>query len=76
MTTNSAKRVERRRNKLRAQGLRPLQIWVPDVRAPGFAAQARRQGALVSASYAADDDVNWWLDQAEAALDDFYRGEP
>jgi Protein of unknown function (DUF3018) len=26
--------------RLRAQGLRPIQIWVPDVRAPGFKAQA------------------------------------
>lgn len=38
------------RRRLRAQGLRPVQIWVPDVRAPEFAAQAHRQAAAVAAS--------------------------
>lgn len=33
---------------MRAQGLRPIQIWVPDVRSPGFADEARRQSALVN----------------------------
>ena len=32
-----AERVQKHRASLRAQGLRPVQIWVPDVRAPGFA---------------------------------------
>jgi hypothetical protein len=27
-----------------------VQIWVPDVRAPGFAAEAHRQSALAAAS--------------------------
>ncbi len=31
------------RSRLRAQGLRPLQIWVPDVAAPGFRSEVRRQ---------------------------------
>lgn len=31
------------RARLRAQGLRPVQIWVPDVKAPAFRAQVRRQ---------------------------------
>jgi hypothetical protein len=36
------------------QALRPVQIWVPDTRAPGFAEEARRQSALVDA----DDEFN------------------
>jgi hypothetical protein len=36
------------RERLRRQGLRPVQVWLPDVRARGFAAQARRQSRLVS----------------------------
>ncbi|MCY4431366.1 MAG: DUF3018 family protein, partial [Rhodospirillales bacterium] len=32
----SAQRVAKRRAALRAQGLRPVQIWVPDTCAPGF----------------------------------------
>jgi hypothetical protein len=40
-------RVERRRAKLRAAGLRPVQIWVPDRHAPGFAEEYRRQSRLI-----------------------------
>jgi hypothetical protein len=35
-------KVDEHRARLRAQGLRPIQIWVPDVRAPLFKAEARR----------------------------------
>jgi hypothetical protein len=46
------------RARLRAQGLRPIQIWVPDTRAPGFAAEARRQCLLAERSpHAADDQA-------------------
>ena len=51
-------RVRGYRNRLRAQGLRPVQIWVPDTRAVGFAAEANRQSASVAASeHAADDQA-------------------
>jgi hypothetical protein len=43
-------RVRHYRERLRRQGLRPLQIWVPDTRSPAFAAEAHRQSAAVSAS--------------------------
>jgi hypothetical protein len=36
------------RARLRRQGLRPVQVWLPDVRARRFAAEARRQSRLVS----------------------------
>jgi hypothetical protein len=36
-------RVRKHRESLRARGLRPIQIWVPDTRKPGFAEEARRQ---------------------------------
>jgi hypothetical protein len=74
--TANARRVARHRDKLRAQGMRLVQIWVPDIRHPDFAAEARRQGALLSATYADDADVQWWLDNAEAELAAFYRNEP
>lgn len=50
------KKVEAHRARLRAQGLRPIQIWVPDVRAPGFAEEARRQSRLAAESPHASDD--------------------
>ena len=40
------------------------------VRQPGFAEEARRQGELVAATYKDDEDVAWWLDNAERGLDE------
>jgi len=48
--------VQAHRARLRAEGLRPVQIWVPDVRAPQFVAEAHRQSALVASSPMANDD--------------------
>jgi hypothetical protein len=36
--------------------LRPIQIWVPDIRTPAFNAEAHRQSLAVSTSAHADDD--------------------
>ena len=36
-------RVKKHRDALRAAGLRPVQIWVPDVSRPGFVQKCRRQ---------------------------------
>jgi len=41
---------------LREQGLRPLQIWVPDVRAPEFVKEAHRQSVAIAASEHDVDD--------------------
>lgn len=49
-------RVRAHRARLRAQGLRPIQIWVPDVRSPEFTAEAHRQSAAVASSAHARDD--------------------
>jgi DNA-binding LacI/PurR family transcriptional regulator len=54
----SRDRVKGYRERLRRQGLRPIQIWVPDTRSPGFAAEAHRQSAAVAASaHAAEDQA-------------------
>ena len=63
-----AQRVQRRRDKLRAAGLRPIQIWVPDTRAPGFAEECERQCRVVAA--AIDHDLDTWLDAANQELAD------
>jgi hypothetical protein len=42
--------VQAHRDRLRAQGLRPVQIWVPDTRAPEFIREAHLQSAAVAAS--------------------------
>lgn len=54
--TGSRRRVRAHRERLREQGLRPVQIWVPDVTAEGFAEEAHRQSRAVAASDVADDD--------------------
>lgn len=49
-------RVEAHRARLRAQGLRPIQIWVPDVRSKQFVRQAHLQSlAVAQSTHAADD---------------------
>ena len=44
------------RERLRGRGLRPVQIWVPDVRAPAFRTEAHRQSLAVSTSPHASED--------------------
>ncbi len=46
--------VRRYRERMRAQGFRPVQLWVPDTRSPAFAAECRRQSLLVVADPAED----------------------
>ena len=53
---SSRDKVRAHRERLRKQGLRPIQIWVPDVRARSFKTEAHRQAAAVAASEAAADD--------------------
>ena len=65
-----AQRVAKRRAALRAQGLRPVQIWVPDTRAPGFAEECARQAAIVDAANRADDELMRFMDAAGADLDE------
>ena len=65
-----AERVRKRRDALRAAGLRPVQIWVPDTSRPGFAEECRRQSQLVAEADAADPELNAFLDAALADLDD------
>lgn len=49
-------KVRAHRERLRRQGLRPIQIWVPDVRSPAFQAEAHRQSLVVARSTHCEDD--------------------
>ena len=55
-----SERVGRYRDRLRAQGLRPVQIWVPDTRRPHFVEECRRQSLLIK-NNPRDDEINEWL---------------
>lgn len=51
----SRQKVQAPRERLRAQGLRPIQNWVPDTRSSRFAAQASRH--VGSSRFASDDQA-------------------
>jgi hypothetical protein len=62
-------RVRQHRKRLRQQGLRPLQIWVPDVRAPEFVAEAHRQSvAIATSGHEVDDQA--FVDAISSHWDD------
>jgi hypothetical protein len=41
--TDGAKRVRKHREKMKAAGLKPVTIWVPDTDAPGYREDIRKQ---------------------------------
>lgn len=72
MPTPVSERVQKRREALRAAGLRPVPIWVPDTRRPGFAAECRRQAALVAEADRRDAELSDFMDAALADLDEWH----
>ena len=65
MPQSERERTEAYRGRMRALGLRPVQVWVPDTTRPGFAREVRRQVALLR-DQAEEDEA---LDFIEAAQD-------
>ena len=57
------------RRRMRERGLRPLQVWVPDVRTATFAAEAHRQSALVAATDSHGDEQDF-VDSIATSWDD------
>lgn len=55
-STASRDRVRAHREQLRAQGLRPIQIWVPDTRSATFTRDAHLQSLAVALSARAAED--------------------
>ncbi len=69
----NTERVARRRDKMRAAGLRPVQIWVPDTRQAAFAAECRRQCAVIAQAEATDEgraETAFWERVTADAWDD------
>lgn len=55
---SSKERVREHRARLRAQGLRPIQIWVPDSRTEEFRRQAQLDSlAIINSPTAAEDQA-------------------
>jgi hypothetical protein len=57
--SSTSVRVQKHRQALRAAGLRPIQIWVPDTRRRGFAAECRRQSLLLRDDLHERDALKW-----------------
>ena len=68
-STTSREKVRAHRQRLRQQGLRPIQIWVPDTRSPAFQKEASRQSLAVARSPHANRDqqfidaVSGWAEE-------------
>ena len=73
MPKSTVERVRERRDKLRAAGLRPVQIWLPDTTSLGFADEAARQARLLAeweASPAGREEMAFWDALAAEAWND------
>ena len=69
MALSTSEKTAKYRERLRAQGLRPVQIWVPDTRSRTLAEEVRRQSLRVSRkdeSHLMDE-----LDMAAAQTEDW-----
>lgn len=55
----SREKVQAHRSRLRARGLRPIQIWVPDVRSTAFRSEAHAQSLAVSHGQQAQTDQSF-----------------
>ena len=64
-------RVRKRREALREAGLRPVQMWLPDARKPGFTEECRRQGRVVANADLTDPDLLKVMDAALADADEW-----
>ena len=62
MATSVSQRVQKHRDSLRAAGMRPIQIWVPDTSREGFAEECRRQSLLVAGD-SQETEVLEWIEQ-------------
>lgn len=69
MATAIAQRVQKHRASLRDSGLRPIQIWVPDVRRAGFAEECRRQSLLIAEVEHEDAALSIFMDEALADIE-------
>jgi hypothetical protein len=59
MSTPTTQRVQKHRDGLRAAGMRPVQIWVPDTRRAGFAVECKRQSRLLKDDPQEVETLDW-----------------
>jgi hypothetical protein len=69
MALSTSEKTAKYRERLRAQGLRPVQIWVPDTRSETLAEEVRRQSLRVSRKD--ESDLMDELEMATAQTEDW-----
>lgn len=67
MRSTTQERVNKHRAALRAAGLRPVQIWVPDTRHAGFAEECRRQSLALRGDAHEQEMLDWLAAAADSA---------
>ena len=67
-TKTASDKMRSYRARLRKQGLRPIQIWVPDCNAPGFKELLHKQ--IASLNPADEADVMNFIESVQIPLDD------
>ena len=58
----AAKRMSAYRARLRAAGLRPVTLWLPDTKSPEFQAEMRRQSRAIAAHDPGGDEIMKWIE--------------
>ncbi|MDN5871054.1 MAG: antitoxin MazE family protein [Nitrococcus sp.] len=63
--SSNAEKSRRYRERMRAEGLRPVQIWVPDIRNPAFIEECKREMRIIAANegeldFYDEDDIEGW----------------
>jgi hypothetical protein len=58
-------RVRKHRETLRAAGLKPVQIWVPDTRSESFRKKCERESLLLAADPHEAETLNWIAEVAD-----------
>ena len=57
------RRIASWRERMRAAGLRPVQIWAPDTRSPEFLADCRRQARAIAVGDPAGKELDAFIDE-------------
>jgi hypothetical protein len=65
MGSTTSERVNKHRAALRAAGMRPVQIWVPDTRRAGFAEECRRQSLALRGDEQEKVVLDWLAEMAD-----------
>jgi hypothetical protein len=65
MNSSPTERVRKHRETLRAAGLKPVQIWIPDTRSVNFRQKCERESLLLADDALETDTLAWIAEVAD-----------